>query len=249
MEHWVISKSTDEAAAFATLGMPIRVLRGVEMRAGKPNTHFGIGMVNVEGTEKTKKVQNEFKSGKLARNPWHPYLVIRLAFENRNKILDLANRGVKCHLEGGEMKPGAYVASGVGLPGLSAAVPAIKTGDLKVAAALSVCGLKLLHIEGATGERVFYVQAMGRHRGVMIDAGALIRAWRKDPESVPWEHAFAQAMRGMQTRERLLDVINRSNLAVTVLQHRGPKSAVVIADAKGNVSDAAMESVGEFFEN
>lgn len=247
MENWVISKSTDEAAAFATLGMPIRVLRGMDLKRGKENKHFGIGMVNIEGTEKTKQIQGRYKTGKLAQNPWHPYLVIRLAYENRGKVLDLANRGEKVVLQGGDSVPGVYVPSGQGLPGLTAAVPCVKTGDLKLVAALSVCGLPVLHIEGTRGNFIFYVKAIGRHRGAPIDAGQLIMAWRKDPESVPWEHAFAQAMRGLCTRERVLDAINSSGIAVTVLQTRGPKSAIVQADAKGNVSDAAMESVGEFF--
>jgi hypothetical protein len=252
MEHWVISKSTDEAAAFATLGMPIRVLRGMDTKQGKESVHFGIGMMNLEGTEKTKAIQGAFKSGKLARTPWHPYLVIRLAFENRNKILDLANRGELIRLKGGVLAPGAYAKSDEGLMGLETAakkgIPLLKTGDLKMVAALSVCGLPILHIEGTPGHRVFYVMAVGYSRDRLpVDGGALMKAWREDPASVPWESPFAQAMRGLTTRERVLDAIHNANIAITVMQPRNIKSAIVTADSQGNVSDEAMRKVAEFF--
>lgn len=248
MEQWAISKSTEEAAAFATLGMPIRIMRGIEVKRGTESTHFGIGLINVDGDQKTKTLQTAHKTGKLAAGqPWHPLLVIYAAYHARRCILDIANQGHKLSLITSGTGPATYVQSGTGLPGLTGQGNILKTGDLKLVAALTVLGIPLLHIEGPKGHRTYYLPAAGHCNGKPIDATALMTAWRADPESIPWEHPFAQAMRGMQTRERVLDAINNANIACTILQPKGPRSAVVTADAQGNVSDAAMQKVSEFF--
>lgn len=248
METWTLTRSTDEAAALATQGAPVRIQRGIAVRSGDESTHFLVGLTNLEGTIKSKRLLTEWGNGALTKSqPAHPMCTIMQAFANRRRILDLANRGTLCSLMRPLIGPARYEPSPEGLAGLSAAVPVIRTGDLKIVAALSVVGLEILHIDGPSGSRMFYVRAMIDHGGQHIDGAALMRSWRSDPESIPWEEPFAQAMRGLCTRERVLDAIRDSAIDVTVMPRHGIKRAIVQADAQGNVSDAAMQRAGRFF--
>ncbi|MFT3991056.1 MAG: hypothetical protein QM680_06555 [Luteolibacter sp.] len=250
MEQWTIIKDTDHAAAYGTLGMPIRIMRGLDIRSSKESSHFGVGLQNLDGTEKTKRIQSLHRKGALEKKePMHAFLVVLAAFENRERLLDCANRGTMISLvRPGGRGPCRYVLGSEGLPGLRADVPVLKTGDLKLVAALGVIGLPVLRIDGSKGNYIFYVQAFRRAGAKSIDGGALMAAWRADPESIPWAEPFAQAMRGLRNRERLLDAINRTSIDVTLLQHKGGRSAVVRADAAGNVNGEAMDKVSEFFD-
>ena len=257
MEQWTFTESLEEAAAFGTLGMPIRVMRTFCARRERERCKFGLGLINLEGTEKTKKLQRQIRNGDLlARDPAHPYLTIQRAFNNREKLLAYLHRGIGIALHPEDRAPHLHTyrhtPGEATLPGIKKGDILIRTGDIKLAAALGVIGCRLLAIEGSHGQHKFSIDPRGctlPGHGP-IDAPALMHAWRNDPESIPWAHPFAQAMRGLYNRERMLDAVRRANLRVTILAkdgHLTGQSAVVTADARGNISDKAMDKVQDFF--
>lgn len=241
MEQWTFTTDTGMAAAFGTLGMPVKIYKGMVEREGKVRVRFGIGLRDVEGRYKTKKIQSLHRAAKLPAD--HPLNVILGTFAIRERILDLANRGILCrHVENA---PGLwlYQPSDTGLPGIKRGDAILRTGDLKLVSALARVGLPLLAIEGERNRRVFTVQALRPG----IDGPALMTAWRADPKSIPWETPFAQAMRGLHNRERLLDAINRACLSVTLIG-TNERHAILTADAEGNLSDKALQTATDFLE-
>jgi len=245
MEQWTTTTDTRIAAAFGTLGMVIRPKKTLDERCGTRVVRFHVSPGNLEGTMRTLAIRSAAEKGEL--EPGHPFLNILRAIENRRMQLELANHGRFCALVPVTGAPGIYQyeASTQGLPGLQAGIPVIRTGDLKLVAALGLVGLPVMHIEGPEHARLWYVQAHGQPRpgGLpAVDAVAFKSAWLADKESIPWEDPFAQAMRGLHNRERLLDVINRG--ADVVLLRRGVRKATVRSDATNAAWDRAAKFLG-----
>lgn len=242
MEQWAHTTDTNMAAAFGTLGMPIKVMKGMMEKEGIVRAQFGIGLRNVEGTYKTKRIQSAARAQKLTLS--HPYNVIIGAFRIRERFLDLANKGTPLrYVKEDGCDLWKYLPGDSGIPGVKRGQTVIRTGDIKLAASLARVGLPLLSLEGERNRRVFTLQAE-RHG---INGTELMLAWRADPESIPWENYFAQCMRGFHNRERLLDTINRAAIKVTLLG-TNTRHAIVTADNQGNVSDKAMQTACEFLE-
>lgn len=242
MEQWAHTTDTGMSAAFGTLGMPVKVLKGMLEKEGIVRARFGIGLRNVEGNYKTKAIQSAFRARKLP--PAHPYAVIMGAFRIRELFLDLANKGTCLRYvkeEGADLWK--YLPGDSGLPGVKRGDAVIRTGDLKLAASLARVGLELLAVEGERNRRVFTLQAARPG----VNGGELMLAWRADPESIPWENPFAQAMRGFHNRERLLDAVNRAAIKVTLIGETG-RHAIVTSDNEGNVSGKAMKTACDFLE-
>jgi hypothetical protein len=241
MEQWTFTTDTGMAAAYGTLGMPVKVYKGMLEKEALVRVRFGIGLRNLEGTYKTKKIQTAHRAGKLP--PEHPFRVILGTFAIRDRILDLANKGILIrHIQ---EAPGLWIyqPSDSGLPGVQRGEAVIRTGDIKLVSALVRVGLPLLAIEGQRNQRLFIVRAaIPGTNGV-----ELMSAWRADPESLPWEVRFAQAMRGLHNRERLLDAIHRSDIKVTLIGTH-ERHAVVTADKAGNISDKALQTASDFLE-
>lgn len=245
MEQWTTTTDTRIAAAFGTLGMVIRPKKTLDERTGTRIVRFHVAPVNLEGTYKTLEIRGAAERGELAAG--HPFLTMLRAIENRRLQLELANHGRFCELVPVPGAPGIhhYQPGTTGLPGLKPGVAVIRTGDLKLVAALGIVGLPVMHIEGPEHSRVWYVQAHGQPRpgGLpAVDAVAFKSAWLADKESIPWEDPFAQAMRVLHNRERLLDVINRG--ADVVLLRRGVRKATVRADASDEAWDKASRFLG-----
>jgi hypothetical protein len=242
MEQWSFTTDTGMAAAFGTLGMPVKVFKGMVEKEGLVRVRFGIGLRDVEGKYKTKKIQSAARAGKLPTI--HPFRVILGTFAIRERILDLANKGKFIrHVPevGGETW--SYQPGDTGLPGVKRGDAVIRTGDIKLVSAFARVGLPLLAIEGDRHQRVFTVQAARPG----VNGVELMQAWRADPDSIPWENPFAQAMRGLHNRERLLDAIHRSSLKITLIG-ANERYAVLTADAEGNMSDKALTTAAEFLE-
>lgn len=252
MEQWTFTSDTALAAAFGTLGMPLRVLRDFISGHSAQTVRFGIGLLSTDGGHKTKKLTSDLKSGKLAvSSPDHPLLVMLAAFRNREKLLDCANRGagIRLERENGSLIH-SYRPGDSGLPGVPLGAAIIRTGDIKLAATLATLGCRLLAIEGERNRRLFSLDANAPALpdGRPVNAPGLMLDWRAAPESVPWEHPFAQAMRGFHNRERLLDCINRSAIKVSLIHPSGGRFAVVTADSAGNLPGKAMDAVRNFFD-
>lgn len=235
------------------VAVPVLVKRGVVAgRETLATTRFGVGLMNQERTMRTKQLASRLRNGRLAAEcPDHPLLVILAAYHNREMLLECANQGARIRLaRSPESLIHRYVPGDSGLPGTTPGQAVLRTGDLKLAAALATIGCRALLIAGERHRRIFTLEVavpelpggLGR-----ADAAELTVAWRSDPESVPWQHPFAQAMRGLHNRERLLDCVNRSAVKVTLQQPGGGRFAVVSADAAGNLPARAMDAVGKFF--
>ena len=242
MEQWTFTTDTGMAAAYGTLGMPVKVFKGMLEKEGVVRVRFGIGLRDVDGKYRTKKIQSAYRARKLPSD--HPFLVIIGTFAIRERVLDLANQGI---LIRHEREPAAglwtYLKGDTGLPGVARGDAVIRTGDLKLVAALARVGLPLLAIEGPRNQRVFSVAAARPG----VNGVELMTMWREDPASIPWENPFAQAMRGLHNRERLLDAIHRSDLKVTLIGSHS-RYAVLTADGAGNLSSEALETAAEFLE-
>lgn len=245
MEQWITSRDTKLAAAFGTLGMVVRVSNQVDERSGKELVRFSISVRDVEGKQDTGKLRSVFKSGDLeAKQPAHPLLTIHRGFQNRELILDCGNKGTFIELV---QVPGTdiwqYVPGRTGLPGVKRGQAVIKTGDLKMVAALGIKGLPLLKIEGPEGNRIYWVEGLRMSPLGPVDAAELMMAWRADRESVPWADPFAQAMRGLCTRERVLDAVRECERKILIRPGKGIKSAVISEQA----TDKAWLEVKRFF--
>jgi hypothetical protein len=245
MNQWTTTTDTRLAAAFGCLDIPIRPAKVLDERTGRRLVRYHLGLVSACGTFHVKPLQRDLQAGKLP--PQHPLRVMLRACIARERLLDLANKGTRCSLLPVDGAPGLhhYEPSGEGLPGLAGIIgPVFRTGDLKLVTALGTIGLPVLHIEGPSGSRQFYVPARGagpRPGGFpAADALELKKAWLADRASIPWEDPFAQAMRVLWNRERLLDVVNGA--ADLVLLSKGKKKATVRSDA----TDAAWQKAEDF---
>lgn len=249
MEQWTLTTDTRFAAAMGTLGVPIRVESVMDTRDNRSRVRFFLGLLSVDGLSKTKLLRRQLRSGVLEdTQPAHPLLNIFRGFENRNMLLDCGNQGARIRLV---QVPGTecwqYVESDTGLPGLPKRdAEIIKTGDLKLASALGVVGLAVIHIEGPQGSRQYFLPRYGMQRGGglgRVDGLKLMQAWRQDKASVPWADPFAQASRGLYTRERLLDIVNRHQPQILMRKPRSNKAAIL----DPNASDEAFDIVHDFF--
>jgi hypothetical protein len=245
MSEWTTTTDTRLAAAIGCLDIPIRPAKVLDERTGRRLVRYHLGLASACGTFRTKELQHALKDDQLP--PAHPLRVMLRACIARERLLDFANRGERCSLRPVEGAPGLhhYEPSGDGLPGLVGIIgPVFRTGDLKLVTALGTIGLSILHIEGPAGRRDFYLPARGtgpRPGGFpTADALELKKAWLADRSSIPWEDPFAQAMRVLWNRERLLDVVNGS--ADLVLLSKGKKKATLLSTA----TDAAWEKAEDF---
>jgi hypothetical protein len=245
MEQWTHTTDTKLAAAFGTLGMPVRVKNTYDEMSGTEIVRFQIGVVNVDGNANTNRIRACLKSGSLEeKQPAHPFLTILRAYRNRELILDCANKGERIHLvQVPHTRLFQYVKGDSGLPGIKPGDTVLRTGDLKMVAALGIVGCGLLKIEGSQGNRIYHVKALAMCEGQPVDGAALLQAWRSDMASIPWEHPFAQAARGLYNRERLLDAVNKCGRMVMIRKKKTARTAIIAEHAK----EEAWDEVAEFF--
>lgn len=243
MEQWTTTKDLRVAAALGSMGMVVRVKKTHVAASGNREVDFMVSTVDVERQWKTAKILSDWKKRKLEAD--HPFLTMLRAFESRERVLDFQKKGEFCRLV---RVPGTrvhqYVRSTEGLPGYQAGDVVIRTGDLKMVAALGVAGLPLLAMAGSEPRMQYVVQAYAMIDGQKVDGIELLRQWRQNPETVPWEEPFAQAARGLHNRERLLDAARKAVAVVLIQKPKSWRTGVVREDA----SDAAFETVKEFLE-
>lgn len=249
-EAWTSTLDTAQAATFGTLGMPIKMQTTLLELTGKRETRFQIALQSLDRTYDTNEIRSLWKSGELeSKYPGHPFLTCMRALFNRQAILDLqknANPKTLVKVAGCEVYQ--YVNGGVGLAGVKHGTEAIETSDLKMVAALSTVGLPLLAITGPEGDHRYYLPRYGPARAdgqPVADGLALMTAWRRDKEEVPWEHPFAQACRVLYNRERIIQAIARDVEMVLLIKPKSNwRSALIRADA----TPAAFDQVKRHFD-
>ncbi len=247
MEQWTVTTDTRMAAAFGTLGMPIRIKGTLDTKDNVERRRFFIGLINTDGNYRTKALQKGLREGTLeAREPAHPMLTCLRAHQNRSRLLDCANKGARILLA---QVPGTeifqYVEGDTGLPGVKGHADLIKTPDLKMAAALGIVGLPVVWIDGAEGARNFFLPRFGQVRQGFgkVDGLRLMKAWRADKASIPWADPFAVAARYLYNRERLLDAIHNHQSRLLLHKPRSVKAAYI----QPNASAEAFDIVRNFF--
>ncbi len=248
-EQWTSTLDTREAAACGTLGIPARLETTFVEKTGQRVSRFHLAACCLECIYQTKPILTGYRKGTLEqRDAAHPFLTIQRGFINRLLLLDLQNQGKFCRLA---RVPGTelwqYVPGESGLAGITGNAEVIRTTDLKLVAALGVCGLPLLRLEGTGRNHAYFLPRYGPARAdgkPPVDGHALRVAWCADKESVPWEDPFAQAMRGLYNRERFLDAVNR-DAALVLLQKPRSQKAAFIHEAAG---EAALRRVQEHFD-
>jgi hypothetical protein len=250
MEQWKQTRDTRVAAAFGTLGMPIRLTTTIIEATGQQRTTFHIGLSSLDGTFKTSPISRDWNSGKLeTAQPTHPFLTCLRALENRRSLLELLHKPTTTLrlVQIGTSGIWQYTTPGDELPGIYGHREVFRTYDVKLAAALATVGLPVLAIEEGSGRHSLILPRYGPPRADSlppVDAADFATAWRTDRESIPWEEPFAQAARALHNRERLLDAIHRDTPNLLVRKPRSLRSAIISTEA----TPAAWDKVKEHFD-
>lgn len=242
-EHWLATTDTREAAAFATLGVHVQIRSDIIERTGTKTVRFLMSAISRDGSLRTGSIREAFKSGELAKlRPVHPYVVLMCALLNRESIIAHQKTGDPVRLENIDgTGVHRFFRGDTGLPGLSAAVPVIRTSDLNLVAALCTAGLPLVHLEGDPGRLVYYVAA--RNPAFPdLDGAVLTADWRNDPAAAPFEGPFHIAAHGLAVASTLRDMV-RKEVSTVILSKPGTTSHVLI---RADAAPAAWDHAARF---
>jgi len=250
MEIWTATRDTRLAASLGTLGVPIRLDSMIDERTGRSQTTFYLGVSSADGgvfVPNTKALKDRYEKKELdTEEPEHPLLDCLRGMYNWSMILDAVNKGRRIRLA---RVPGTsrtiYVDSDSGFPGVEGHGGLLRTGDVKMVAALGVVGVPILRVEGARGSRKFTLPCVGMKVGgePARDAGLLMKQYREDTFT-DFEHPFLYAMKAQVAKERLLDALNSEEKMVLIRKPRSSKAAYVNEGA----SDEKLDKMKRFFE-
>lgn len=244
MEIWTATKNLRVAAAFGTLGVPVRLERMIDERTGKSLTTYYLGKTDALGLLSTKLVKDRYQTGELGREePGHPLLDALGGMYNRERILDATEKGkfislVK--LRG--VNRSVYVEGDSGFPGTAGHGSVLRTGDLKLVAALARVDVPILGVEGPQGSRRYLLPTLWNCFGEKTDVGAFVKAYREG-KILDAEHPFFYAMGGLKARERLLDAL-RDETEMVLIRKPGSAKAAFVDPSSTN---AAMDKMRTFF--
>lgn len=152
MHSWHTTRNTFEAAALASLDIPVKAVTMIDRKTGDQHTDWNLATSNQTGEAPpdrlfiTGHLRRDFNDGKLqgelAAQPLHPYLIALRAMHNRARLLD-AQHGKPMRQK--EEAPGSFILE----PGTSAAAvvpPFLDTPDMDLAVALIGIGCALAGI-------------------------------------------------------------------------------------------------------
>ena len=243
------TRDTKEAAALATLGIPIRIDKAIDSKTGREFYTFYLCAKTEEGAMLTSRLRRMYREKQLeAQTPGHPLLWCLVALRNRERLLDLANKGRFVSLV--KMKGGQCLLqdSDQGLPGLAGKAVLTKITEMEMAVSLITIGIPLLSISGPQGQRVFYFENYSKPGATgplsIPNVHALLINYRQgllaasDPE-----HPLLYCMLSLYNRAAIVKAMREQVQMVILQKPRSPKSALVRADA----SDAAWERAEKHF--
>lgn len=249
IEQWTSTTDVRMAAGLGTLGVEIQLRRTIDTKRGADVTRFFLALKSACGRHDTRTLKLWTENGYLERkHPEHELLTTIRGMMNRERVLDLQNKGIFMELrrvKGTEIWQ--YVRGERGLPGVAGQLAVIKTRDLKTVAALGLMGMRLLRIAGGDRDHEYTVEAFGPERAdgkPRADGAALMTAWHAAPEKMPEDCVYAQGAWGLKNRERLVGAMKAELGNILLRKPRSVMAALVREDA----TDAALERVEEFFE-
>lgn len=195
--HWQTTRNTYEAAALASLDIPLKPVTMRDLKSGSEYTDWNLAGSNqsvVEGQADilarearlfiTGHLRRDFNGGKLigdlAAQPLHPYLIALRAMHNRHALLD-AQKGIAMCSK--EEAPGSFILErGPQRPTLP---PYIDTPDFDLAVALITVGCALASITHNGTQHVYrltrYSQAhpvASSQQPARLDGGLLMHDLR-----------------------------------------------------------------------
>lgn len=244
MEIWTATRNLRLAAGLGTLGVPLRIERMVDERTGKASVVFNLGIRDTFGTIETKPLKDRYEKGDLEReDPAHRLLDALAGMYNREMILDATEKGRFIRLakvRGADRA--VYVDADSGFPGITGHAAVMRTGDLKLVAALGRTGVPILWVEGQRGSRKWLLPTVWECFGKRVDIGAMVKDFREDTFA-DTEHPFLYAMGGLKARERVLDAMREERELVLIRKPGSSKSAFVDPDS----TNAALDKMRKFF--
>lgn len=248
MEIWTATRDTRLAAGLGSLGVPVRLDSMVDERTGRSQTTFYLGNKSADGffVPNTKTLKDRYIDGSLeAAEPAHALLDSMRGMYNWSMILDAVNKGRRIRLA---RVPGTsrtvYVDGDSGFAGVAGESQLLRTGDVKMVAALGVVGVPILAVEGERGSRKFTLPCLGMavDGSPGRDAGLLMRGYREDTLT-DFEDPFLYAMKGQCAKERILDALKKEERMVLIRKPRSSMAAYVNEGA----SNEKLDKMRNFF--
>ena len=209
MKWSVPTRDTRVAAAMANLRIPVNVKAVHDEKSGREEVTFYFQPQSVDGRWLADPIMGQWRKGILeSKEPAHPFLTGIRAQVNRERQLDFANKAIRCRLVPvGETGLWNYVPDpAAALPGCTEGQPVLRTGDLKLVAALGIVGFPVLHLRGRVPNYEWFLPVKGPGPE---DANELLRRLRAPREPADNLHPFFLAYDCLVNRERLLDTIRR----------------------------------------
>lgn len=244
MEFWTATRNLRVAAAFGNLGVPVRIERMIDERTGRADTTFYLGKNDTLNLFSTKAIKDLYESGELAKNdPGHHLLDGLGGMHNREKILDATEKGRFIRLSKVKGADRAvYVDGDSGFPGIKGQGAVLRTGDIKLVAALGRAGVPILAVEGQRGSRRFLLPCVWDCFGKRMDVGAFVKAFREGVITDA-EHPFFYAFGGLKARERMLDALRDEKEMVLIRKPGSLRAAYVDPEATND----ALDKMRRFF--
>lgn len=207
MKWSIPTRDTRVAAAMANLRIPVTIKSVFDEHSGREESTFFFQAASPDGKWRASPIRGAWKTGTMeARTPAHPFLTGIRAQVNRERILDMAVKGHRFTLQ-----PAAAGAvwtyqpdSQASLPGCTEGQPVLRTGDLKLVAALVTIGFPILHLRGHQPHFEWFLPTTGPAGENAEDLLRRLRAPRLEQDNL---HPFFLAYDCLVTRERLLDAL------------------------------------------
>ena len=258
MHAWQTTRNTYEAAALASLDIPLKPVAMRDFKSGCEYTDWNLAPNNqaiIEGTTDipvrnsqlfiTGQLRRDFNNGKpigeLATQPLHPYLIALRAMHNRNALL-AAQKGMAMAMK--EEAPGSYIlergTQRTPLP------PFITTVDLDIAVALITVGCAIASI---THNGIAHVYTLSRYSiapGAVdlprLDGGLLLHDLRANTifPARRWE-PFAIAIHALHCLRELRKHQN-SNRYITVRHRTYTVRGAAFQESASSAVQAAVQT-------
>lgn len=268
MKAYTRTTNVNRAAALSTLGIEIQVDQTTDLQSGKgwktllvANESSDVlqallkpkaGAAPHTPKHQTKLILGMLQNGQLAKaDPHHPLLDMLGACANREALIDWQKTGKPyrvAHIEGthrSALVPGDEPESLKALP------TALRTTDVKLAAALARLGCPIHRIAPTADPDIvkFCFPAAGYPLGQPpVIVADLVNAYRSDrlPEISP-EHPMLWMMQCLINREAILDFMFRQTPTILIRAPGTGRASLVRKDATPECLDKVRKRLGISF--